>query len=793
MKDIFETTNNTRLLLEEQEMHLKAISSQLPKTRLLLQAMLNDIKKMDLNESKKEIPKPESLKIPRKSISKSKSAGNEGFNSNVNSDSTRNSASDDTNLSNSNNHHPSNEQNGMNSKIEKPLLKGKLVENASPFSSPKITKNKSFNNPIENESSIGSNNSESSFNSAKKNRKSLTARLSVITRNISNFSDKDIRNDSLNALKRQSITSIRNSVKLITQKLMPPTEDHLIPDYIPDLPMLKEHHIFSTNIWFKKDSQRLDSKELVDQTAELIHKVKFHSESFGITIVNTIHNIILLILFIEIPNSLATYNYQLLTFLSFTASVFTMLHTGVILCTACPNRYIDLDASCWATFRQYTKSILFVIDFLTGFPWILVQLILGGQNHYWCFLHALCIFRLFDNRKIYWWLSIKKISSKFNTDSMLVVAFKVFMCKLIYLHFAVTYHIYSENHTNSVAFGDYYLDHMTRFYIKSISKQYDKYLISREFPAWVILLNYGFMHIFQILFVTILATYLTELDRPVKLFAMRREEVHEYSIYKQQNKQTKKRIGKYYSAKFPDGRYFDEQLIYGKLNSNLKMSVKEPVLALLSQIRIFEGLDPNFLKQLCLETSSSLYLRKDIVVDIDSKMETMYMIKSGEVAIDGKLILTSGMYFGERALLIQGFKAPVTVIARTTCTLITFTRTQLEVVLERNHEVKEELHIIAKRKEQESCYDDNDKFPFDFGVFNNGVLPEVSKPFSEASINLEMYNEITPVIQSEMNDIICDMKVGPRGLHRKSLRRPSRLAEVYNGEPSLNDLYLKPE
>ncbi|KAJ2995882.1 hypothetical protein HDV02_000334 [Globomyces sp. JEL0801] len=506
MKDIFETTNNTRLLLEEQEMHLKAISSQLPKTRLLLQAMLNDIKKMDLNESKKEIPKPESLKIPRKSISKSKSAGNEGFNSNVNSDSTSNSASDDTNLSNSNNHHPSNEQNGMNSKIEKPLLKGKLVENASPFSSPKITKNKSFNNPIENESSIGSNNSESSFNSAKKNRKSLTARLSVITRNISNFSDKDIRNDSLNALKRQSITSIRNSVKLITQKLMPPTEDHLIPDYIPDLPILKEHHIFSTNIWFKKDSQRLDSKELVDQTAELIHKVKFHSESFGITI-----------------------------------------------------------------------------------------------------------------------------------------------------------------------------------------------------------------------------------------------------------------------------------------------SVKEPVLALLSQIRIFEGLDPNFLKQLCLETSSSLYLRKDIVVDIDSKMETMYMIKSGEVAIDGKLILTSGMYFGERALLIQGFKAPVTVIARTTCTLITFTRTQLEVVLERNHEVKDELYIIAKRKEQESCYDDNDKFPFDFGVFNNGVLPEVSKPFSEASINLEMYNEITPVIQSEMNDIICDMKVGPRGLHRKSLRRPSRLAEVYNGEPSLNDPYLKPE
>jgi hypothetical protein len=148
-----------------------------------------------------------------------------------------------------------------------------------------------------------------------------------------------------------------------------------------------------------------------------------HPYSNGILIWNSLYNIIMIYVLAVVPFSFSTFtqSYRNLSMISIVAVVIDVL---LILNTAdfsedIPNvdrRFV------WKKYRQSNRIYL---DLITGFPWALI-------HEYFLFLHAFSILKVFDSRRCFKYLSIRRLGVAMEINTILIAAFKAMMIQLLF-------------------------------------------------------------------------------------------------------------------------------------------------------------------------------------------------------------------------------------------------------------------------------------------------------------------------------------------------------------------------
>ncbi|KAI8893497.1 hypothetical protein BC833DRAFT_286336 [Globomyces pollinis-pini] len=380
-------------------------------------------------------------------------------------------------------------------------------------------------------------------------------------------------------------------------------DDCKISSYVPESEWKPTYNPFHPQNWFRTKPQ-VGKVVIPDINPKLR---LFHPFANGIQCWNALYNLFILISFPMIPFTVGDPDFvSLLYILSPLATLFNIINAFVCLNTAklVDGRFIT---NRWTLFKNRLLNGGIFLDILTGFPWIFLCEYLGDElltiyypdlhgkavtsgagntsgainyhlppvyefesNHMLlkytiCFLHLLLCIRLFDSREIHEWMSIKKLQEKHQISGSLMLAFKVSIYQIWYWNFSVSIQslIYGKPKELQYSFGVY------TYYMEIIATKKLPTPKGADFKVLTVTMNSLLVTFFVILLVTIIASWADELNRPVKTFKARVEEVNQFSNYRGFGMPFRQKLMQYYSFKYYGGVYFDEEHILSQLNTSL--------------------------------------------------------------------------------------------------------------------------------------------------------------------------------------------------------------------------------
>ncbi|KAJ3325126.1 anaphase-promoting complex subunit Hcn1 [Boothiomyces sp. JEL0866] len=366
-----------------------------------------------------------------------------------------------------------------------------------------------------------------------------------------------------------------------------PLEDDLFDNYKDYIFVSQESIASSSNPFHKIHWFYATSQEGLQDT--FYYPFVLHPHSNGVKIWNAICNFSILCFLVLLPLFATVPQY----------SSYQEVLSPLIMIVVFPSLVIDLNTATYMADSLVTdrKSILvrqlktgkLLIDLIATFPWAYI-----GRNHdYLCLLHGMCIFRLFQSKETYFYMSATKIKQHFKIDKTLVVALQILFFQLLYWHWAVA-------------------------------------------AKWIIWKDLLTNDIFSIC---------------GKIFAYKTEEVNNFSNLKGFGTKFRSRLVKYYQSKFPQGKYFDQQNIKSLMNEPLLkyISVREAQ-SLILKVPFFRDGDTQFIGELATVLANETFIEGDMICEEGEWGDKMYFVIMGKIEVVAanrkKLELSPGSYFG---------------------------------------------------------------------------------------------------------------------------------------------------
>jgi hypothetical protein len=275
----------------------------------------------------------------------------------------------------------------------------------------------------------------------------------------------------------------------------------------------------------------------------------FHPRSYGIQFWNGIYNIFIIVVVLVVPYDLgASVPIHWLWFASLLASTATAVDIYVRARTAMDTRNGLITDPATVIKMQLSSGKLF-IDFLIGFPWIIIA---QFQLHFHVIMlfHMLCVFRLWDARDIFFCFSITKMARRYSISNMTVKLMQVYGLQILYWHWATCANILYGIKSNERLPFAVYSDHFERI----ASRQYD-YQDLTVFQHYMNMIFVSIGCAFDVIFLTVLESYLTHLNGAGQNFQERIDQLHHYSDYKGFGTVFRNKMLLHYEHKYPDGQY----------------------------------------------------------------------------------------------------------------------------------------------------------------------------------------------------------------------------------------------
>ncbi|KND05006.1 uncharacterized protein SPPG_00687 [Spizellomyces punctatus DAOM BR117] len=145
------------------------------------------------------------------------------------------------------------------------------------------------------------------------------------------------------------------------------------------------------------------------------------------------------------------------------------------------------------------------------------------------------------------------------------------------------------------------------------------------------------------------------LDPPGRLYNEKLDQVTEYMSSRNLDSGTRRRVREFLWLKF-HGRVFDEGRILEEFNLALKQQIASGP-NLLASVPVLHTMNEDFLGSLALCLQDRFYMPGEVIYKEGTIGSDMFWIASGSVEVvwgDGrKLVLTSGDFFGETALVVE--------------------------------------------------------------------------------------------------------------------------------------------
>jgi hypothetical protein len=274
----------------------------------------------------------------------------------------------------------------------------------------------------------------------------------------------------------------------------------------------------------------------------------FHPKSTGVQFWNSVYNFFVVAVAFIIPYDLGAAVPEHWLWL------ISLLSTGVTIADLFIRSRTALE-----TFDGLITDPAFVIgyqfssgkllaDLFIGFPWILLLKI--SDFHVIMLLHLVCVLRLLDNRDILIFFSGRKIAARYGVSIVFVKLLEVYGCQLIFWHWAACANIRFGIKSKMLSPFDVYTDHFERI----SSRQHDY----RDLTPFQNFMNVIFIIvgcIFSVMFLTILESYLTDLNGAGSNFEDRINELNHYCDYKGFGLHFREKMLHHYDHKYPGGQY----------------------------------------------------------------------------------------------------------------------------------------------------------------------------------------------------------------------------------------------
>ncbi|KAJ3321174.1 Potassium voltage-gated channel sub H member 7 [Boothiomyces sp. JEL0866] len=209
--------------------------------------------------------------------------------------------------------------------------------------------------------------------------------------------------------------------------------------------------------------------------------------------------------------------------------------------------------------------------------------------------------------------------------------------------------------------------------------------------------------IFLAFYVGNISRYMIGLDSTGRKFHEQLEQVGQFINYKGLGRELKNKILHFYSLKYTNNKYFDEERIFQELNQPLKLSIYLRECApLIRQVPFFKSSEKGFISNLVMMLKPVHFLKDDIVIEKGSVGTQMFFISSGylEVNLNGRVLgkLSPGQYFGEIALLLKNPKRTATIKALSDCFLFSLSREALYKIKDWYPDVGKKMQEIADER-----------------------------------------------------------------------------------------------
>jgi hypothetical protein len=274
----------------------------------------------------------------------------------------------------------------------------------------------------------------------------------------------------------------------------------------------------------------------------------FHPKSYGIQVWNAIYNLFIVVLAFTIPYDLgASVPIHWLWFASLLATIVTTIDLYLRTKTAIIT-FDGLVTDPATVIKRQLSAGKLIADILVGFPWILV--VMFNDYHVVLVLHLVCIYRLGDERDIFIAFSGSKIGRRYGISNVFFKLMEVLGCQIICWHWATCANIQFGIRSAETGAFDIYSDHFERI----SSRQYD-YLDLTTFQHYMNVVFIIMGNLFDVMFLTVLESYLTHMNGARRTFQERIDELHNYSDYKGFGMVFRNKLIQHYEHKYPGAQY----------------------------------------------------------------------------------------------------------------------------------------------------------------------------------------------------------------------------------------------
>jgi hypothetical protein len=364
------------------------------------------------------------------------------------------------------------------------------------------------------------------------------------TRTQINKEDEKNSDDSISKLYgNETDRLIERARRLMTDPVISNLKDY--GEHCEEVPREYGWNIFDPSWWYFP--QQKPGQPHIDDTFHPPYM--FHPKSFGVQIWNGIYNLFIIVVIFVIPYDLgASVPIHWLWFASLLATTATAVDMYLRVRTAMNTRNGMISDPATVIKMQLSSGKL-LIDLFVGFPWIVV----AQFNIHWHVImvfHMLCVFRLWDSRDIFLCFSISKIAERYGIGVMTVKLIQVYGLQIVYWHWAscanIRYGIPSDQRTPFAI----YTDHFERI----SSRQYDYHDLT-VFQHYMNMIFVSIGCAFDVIFLTVLESYLTHLNGAGQNFQERIDQLHHYSNYKGFGAAFRNKLLLHYEHKYPDGQY----------------------------------------------------------------------------------------------------------------------------------------------------------------------------------------------------------------------------------------------
>ncbi|KAJ3324451.1 hypothetical protein HDV06_006862 [Boothiomyces sp. JEL0866] len=364
----------------------------------------------------------------------------------------------------------------------------------------------------------------------------------------------------------------------------------------------------------------------------------------------------------------------------------------------------------------YWKNGSFIVDFITGFPWVFIvdaAVTDPVLNNWWrlvCLVHAFPLVRILVSNRSSWIADYMTDWVRRNDVNISAVqAGKILFTMSLYWH----WHTCSANFLIRMqaipnAFPIYNEAEMYTLHFWSSATEMLNTgcgAVPPKVPLdrWLKILNMICNVSLMSLFVGNISSFMIGLDSSGRQFNEQLEQVGQYITYKGLGRELKKKILDYYQLKYSLGKYFDETKILSELNHPLRLAIyMRECRALIIQVPFFKGADNGFISQVVMILKPAHFLKDDLVIEKGTAGDLMFFIASGtlEVVVNNVAVaqLSPGQFFGEIALLFGNMKRTASIRATSSCNLYSLSRSDLNFILEVYPEMAEKMQKIAEER-----------------------------------------------------------------------------------------------